>query len=70
MKQDFRNKIIEVQGKMFQVKRIFPENRINLKVEDGVATLKQYYHCDTMFKADDHLWLCNEIKEISYEEIE
>ena len=69
MKQDFRNKIIEVQGKMFQVKRTFKEDRINLNIEDGIATLKQYYHCDTMFKADDHLWLCNEIKEISYEDI-
>ena len=69
MKQDFRNKIIEVQGKMFQVKRMFPENRINLNIEDGVTTLKQYYHCDTMFRADGQLWLCNEIKEISYEEI-
>ena len=61
--------IIEIQGRMFQVKRKFPEHRINLNVEDGVATLKQYYHCDTMFKADGQLWLCNEIKEISYEKI-
>ena len=30
MKQDFRNKIIEIQGRMFQVKRTFKENRINL----------------------------------------
>ena len=61
--------IIEIQGKMFQVKRKFPEHRINLNVEDGVAILKQYYHCDTMFRADGQLWLCNEIKEIKYEEI-
>ena len=54
---------------MFQVKRKFPEHRINLDVENGVAILKQYYHCDTMFRADGHFWLCNEIKEISYEEI-
>tara|TARA_R100000908_G_C3672171_1_gene94572 strand:- start:352 stop:567 length:216 start_codon:yes stop_codon:yes gene_type:complete len=67
--KDFRNKVIEVQGKMFQVKRMFPENRINLNVEDGVSTLKQYYHCDTMFRADNYLWLCNEIKEINYVEI-
>ena len=67
--KDFRNKVIEVQGKMFQVKRMFPENRINLNVEDGVATLKQYYHCDTMFRADGHLWLCNEIKTVEYEEL-
>ena len=69
MKQDFRNKVIEIQGKMFQVKRRFLENRINLNIEDGITTLKQYYHCDTMFRADGHLWLCNEIKEINYEEL-
>ena len=54
---------------MFQVKRKFPEKRINLEVEDGVKILKQYYHCDTMFKAQGLLWLCNEIKEIEYEEV-
>ena len=62
-------KVITIQGRMFQVKRKFPEHRINLKVEDGVAILKQYYHCDTMFRAQGFLWLCNEIKDISYEEI-
>jgi hypothetical protein len=61
--------VIEIQGKLFQVKRKFPENRINLEVEDSVLTLKQYYHCDTMFRAQGLLWLCNEIKEIEYEEI-
>ena len=49
--QNFRNKVINIQGDMFQVKRIFPENRINLNVKDGVILLKQYYHCDTIFKA-------------------
>tara|TARA_Y100000593_G_scaffold75215_1_gene138712 strand:+ start:229 stop:432 length:204 start_codon:yes stop_codon:yes gene_type:complete len=61
--------IIEIQGRMFQVKRKFPEHQINLNVENGIMILKQYYHCDTMFKANGQLWLCNEIKEISYEEI-
>ena len=61
--------ILTIQGKMFQVKRKFPEHRINLNVEDGVATLKQYYNCDTLFKAQGLLWLCNEIKTIEYEEI-
>jgi hypothetical protein len=54
---------------MFQVKRKFPEHRINLNVEKGVETLKQYYHCDTIFKSKGYLWLCNKIKDISYEEI-
>ena len=62
-------KIITIQGRMFQVKRKFPENRINLNVENGVAILKQFYHCDTIFKSQGFLWLCNEIKDISYEEI-
>ena len=61
--------IIEIQGKLFHVKRKFPENRINLNIEKGVITLKQYYHCDTMFRAQGFLWLCNEIKDIEYEEI-
>ena len=65
-----RDQIIEAQGKLFQVKRRFLENRINLNVEEGVKTLKKYYHCDTMFKAKGYLWLCNEIKEVNYEEIE
>jgi len=61
--------IIEIHGKLFQVKRKFPENRINLEVENGVKILKQYFHVDTMFKAQGYLWLCNEIKETKYEEI-
>ena len=64
-----RNQIIEAQGNLYQVKRRFPEDRINLNVEDGVKILKQYYHCDTMFKAKGYLWLCNEVKDIKYEEI-
>ena len=61
--------IINIQGRLFQLKRKFPEHRINLNVENGVAILKQFYHCDTMFKADGYLWLCNEIKDTEYEEI-
>jgi len=61
--------IIEIQGKLFHVKRKFLESRINLNVENGVTTLKQYYHCDTMFRAQGFLWLCNEVKDIEYEEI-
>jgi len=68
MKQDFRNKIIEVQGRMFQVKRTFKEDRINLE-KGNVSDLKEYFHCDTLFKADGFLWICNEIKTIEYEEI-
>ena len=61
--------IIEIQGKLFQVKRKFLQERINLEINDAIKTLKQYYHCDTMFKAQGFLWLCNEVKDIEYEEI-
>ena len=64
-----RNKVVEIQGRLFHVKRKILENRINLNVEDGIKILKQYYHCDTLFKAKGYLWLCNEIKNISYEKI-
>ena len=66
--KNFRNKVVEVQGRLFQVKRRFLESRINLE-KGSPDDLKQYYYCDIIFKADNHLWLCNEIKEISYEEI-
>ena len=62
-------KIIEIQGRLFQVKRKFPESRINLNIKDGVTTLKQYYHCDTIFKSQGLIWLCNEIKDVEYEEL-
>ena len=61
--------IINIQGNLFQIKRKFPENRINLKIKDGITTLKQYFHCDTVFKSQGLIWLANEIKDAEYEEI-
>ena len=62
-------RIITIQGRMFQVKRKFPLNQLNLEVNDWVNIIKQFYHVDSLFKADGFLWLCNEIKYIEYEEI-
>ena len=62
-------KIITIQGRMFQVKRKFPLNQLNLEVNDWINTMKQFYHVDSLFKAEGYLWLCNEIKYIEYEEI-
>ena len=62
-------KIIQIQGKMFQIKRKFPLDRINLNVIDGINTLKEFYHVDSLFKAEGFLWLCNEIKIVEYKEI-
>ena len=61
--------IIEIQGRMFHVKRKLPLNQLNLKVNDCVNIMKQFYHVDSLFKAEDHLWLCNEVKIVDYEEI-
>ena len=61
--------IIEIQGRMFHVKRKLPLNQLSLKVNDWVNIMKQFYHVDSLFKAEDHLWLCNEIKIVDYEEI-
>ena len=60
--------IIEIQGKMFQIKRKIPEHQINLK-KGNIEDLKLFFHCDTLFKAQGYLWVVNEIKDISYEEI-
>ena len=60
--------IIEIKGKLFQVSRKFRKDRINLE-KGNVSDLKEYFYCDTMFKAQNYLWFCNEIKTVEYEEI-
>jgi hypothetical protein len=60
--------IIEIQGRIFQVKRKFPEHRINLE-KGNIADLKIYFHCDTIFKAQGLIWFVNEIKTVEYEEL-
>lgn len=64
------SKILEIQGRMFQVKRVLPINRVKInKVENWSSLLKQYYHVDTILRTNEQLWMCNEIKTIKYEEI-
>ena len=64
------NDIITTHGRMFQVKRKIPESRINMdKFEDGVSLLKEFYHVDTILRANNQLWMCNEIKTVNYVEI-
>ena len=61
------SKILEVQGKMFQVKRILPINKIKIdKYENWATLLKQYYHVDTILRTNDQLWMCNKIETIDY----
>ena len=63
-----KQEIIEVQGMLFQVKRKILEHKIDL-TKGSVSDLKQYFHCDTVFKAQGYLWICNKIEDVSYEEI-
>ena len=66
--KDLRGKIIEIQGRMFHVKRTFKEEKIDLS-KGSIKDLKLFFHCDSIFKARGLLWICNEIKIIEYEEI-
>ena len=63
------SKILKIQNRMFQVKRILPENSIKInKYEDWASLLKQYYHVDTILRANNKLWMCNEIEIVNYVE--
>ena len=65
------SKILKIQDRMFQVKRILSENQIKInEYEDWASLLKQYYHVDTILRANGQLWMCNEIQIISYVETE
>ena len=64
------SKILKIQDRMFQVKRILPISRIKInEFEDWASLLKQYYHVDTILRANGQLWMCNEIKTIDYVEV-
>ena len=55
---------------MFQIKRILPESKIKMnEFKDWATLLKQYYHADTVLRANGQLWLCNEIQIVDYVEI-
>ena len=61
------SRIIKIQDRIFQIKRILPESKIKIdEFEDWVQLLKQYYHVDTILRANGNLWMCNEIKIIEY----
>ena len=52
------------------LKIILPESKIKInKFEDWATLLKQYYHVDTILRANNQLWMCNEIKTVDYVEI-
>ena len=63
-------RILKIQDRMFQIKKILPESKIKInKYENWASLLKQYYKVDTILKANGQIWMCNEIQTISYVEI-
>ena len=64
-----RGKTMEIQGRMFQIIRKFPEHQLNWEKADP-SLLKEYFNCDTIFKSQGFIWFADEIKYIEYEEIE
>ena len=65
------SKILKIQDRMFQVKRILPESSIKInKYEDWASLLKKFYNVDTILRANNKLWMCNEIQIVDYVKIE
>ena len=64
------SKILKIQDRMFQVKRILPISRVKInKYDNWASLLKEYYKVDTILRTNDQLWMCNKIENISYVEI-
>jgi hypothetical protein len=64
------SRILKIQDRMFHVKRVLPIDKVKInEFEDWASLLKQYYHVDTILRANNQLWMCNEIQTIDYVEI-
>ena len=62
------SKILKIQDRMFQVKRVLPISKVKInEFDDWSSLLKQYYHVDTILRTNDQLWMCNKIIDIDYE---
>ena len=60
--------VIKIQGRMFQIKRKFPQHKINFK-KGSTSDLKIFFHCETIFKAQGLVWFADEIPTVEYKEI-
>ena len=64
------SEILKIQDRMFQVKRVLPISKVKInEFDDWASLLKKYYHVDTILRANEQLWMCNEIQTIDYVEI-
>jgi hypothetical protein len=64
------SRILKIQDRMFQVKRVLPISKVKInEFDDWASLLKQYYHVDTILRTNEQLWMCNKIEYIDYVEI-
>ena len=61
------NNIIQLGDRIFSLYRII---KITPKIEKNVSLLKKLWKYDTALRKDNMFYLCNEISEIEFEEIE
>jgi hypothetical protein len=61
-----KNDIIQLGDRLFVSYRTI---KITPKIEENISILKKLWHCDTALKKEGVFYLCNEIKEIEFEEI-
>ena len=49
---------MQIQGRMFQIIRKFPEDQLNWEKIDS-SLLKEYFSCDTIFKSQGFIWFAD-----------
>tara|TARA_R110001592_G_C12979028_1_gene734004 strand:- start:17 stop:211 length:195 start_codon:yes stop_codon:yes gene_type:complete len=54
-------------GEAYQVVRVMPMDRF--KPNPDISILKKFFRCDTVLRNDGHLYFCNLIPSIPYEEV-
>ena len=58
---------ISYSDKLFIVKRKVKEHHLKSNID--LSPLKILWHCDTILKKDHLFYFCDEVKEVSYEEV-
>ena len=62
------SQIIEINDRLYKIKRVFPVDRIKM-IDGWVDVLRTLYKADTVFKRDGLLYICEVIDEPNYEPI-
>ena len=60
------NNILQFGDRIFVLYRTV---KITPKIEENISLLKKHWRCDTALKKDGIFYICNEVKEIEFEEI-